>query len=214
MLFLIMTSSELYKVLSNHTIDRLPGEAAHELLSPLKKEIRSAAFNNNLAPRLSAVSILLYDIEDDPYFVLTRRHIYKGAHSGQISLPGGKQEVGDRSNLETALRETHEEVGIHPDSLELVCELTPTYIPPSGFLVFPFVLMSKVEPEFVLEEKEVKELLEIKVKDLIHPNNFRFTYMELQDGFKTRVPYFNLNGEIVWGATAMILNEFKEILIR
>lgn len=209
-----MTSLELHNILSIISFDELPGEAAHKVLSPIKTEVRLAELKKNPAPRLSAVSILLYDKNDEPYFVLTKRHVYKGAHSGQISFPGGKQEVEDKSHLDTALRETHEEVGIHPSELNLIGGLTPVYIPPSGFLVYPFVVQALSPPIFVAEEKEVKELIEVKVKDLVHLDSLKITTMNLVKGMKVKVPYFDLNGEVVWGATAMILNEFKELLTK
>lgn len=207
-----MTSSEFQFILSTLSFDQLPGEVAHQALSPLKSEVRSIELEKNPAPKLSAVSVLLYDKKDEPHFVLTKRHIYKGAHSGQISFPGGKQEQEDETHLATALRETHEEVGVHPNELSLIGELTPTYIPPSGFLVFPFVVRAATTPIFVAEEKEVNELIEVKVKDLVCPNNLKTTTMELKKGVKVKVPYFELNGEVVWGATAMILNEFRELI--
>lgn len=209
-----MTSSEFQQLLSSISFDQLPGEEAHQELSPLETDVRSNALKNNSEPRLSAVSILLYDKNDELHFVLTKRHEYKGAHSGQISFPGGKTEKSDKTHLETALRETHEEVGVHPDNLSLIGELTPTYIPPSGFLVYPFVVQATNTPKFIAEEKEVKELIEVKVMDLVRPDSLKSTMMELKKGMKVKVPYFELNGEVVWGATAMILNEFRVMLIK
>lgn len=209
-----MTSSEFQYLLSTVSFDTLPGEAAHQVLSPMTSEVRSVAFKKNTAPRLSAVSLLLYNKNEEPHFVLTKRQVYKGAHSGQISFPGGKQEDVDDTHLDTALRETHEEVGVHPTELNLIGQLTPTYIPPSGFLVYPFVVQALNEPSFFAEEKEVKEIIEVKVKDLVHPDSLQTTIMDFGNGVnKVKVPYFNLNGEIVWGATAMILNEFREIIV-
>ena len=209
-----MSTSEFQKLLSSLFFDNLPGEEAHAVLSPLKSEVRSLARLQNPTPKLSAVSLVLYDKASEPHFVLTKRHVYKGAHSGQISFPGGKQEQHDATHLHTALRETEEEIGVPSHLLTLIAQLTPTYIPPSGFLVFPFVLSLAGEPQFVAEEREVNQILEIKVMDLLHADALKITSMELIRGTRSKVPYFDLNGEVVWGATAMILNEFREVVLK
>lgn len=209
-----MSTSEFQKLLNSLSFDNLPGEEAHAVLSPLKTEVRSLARLQNATPKLSAVSLLLYDKANEPHFVLTKRHVYNGAHSGQISFPGGKKEDFDASHLHTALRETEEEIGVSSQLLTPIAPLTPTYIPPSGFLVYPFVLHLQGEPHFVAQEREVNQILEIKVMDLLHVEALKTTSMELMKGVRTKVPYFDLNGEVVWGATAMILNEFREVVLR
>lgn len=169
----------------------------------------------NKAIRKGAVMIVLYPKEEKDYFILTQRHEYNGAHSGQISLPGGKPEVEDPSLSHTAIRETYEEVGVKIKPDEIIHQLNPIYIPPSNFLVQPYLSVLDYTPTLVADPYEVKEIHEIDLLDLT-TNNIKTTSMDL--GFKkdVTVPYYKLNDKIVWGATAGILSElhyFKDLII-
>jgi 8-oxo-dGTP pyrophosphatase MutT (NUDIX family) len=161
--------------------------------------------------RISSVLVLLYPTDTDVHFPLIVRPDYPGVHSGQVGLPGGKQEPEDSSLSVTALRETQEEVGIHPSSIELLGPLTPLYIPPSGFLVHPFVGWLGRSPEFTTDPTEVASLFEVPVSRLIDPNAVSEERIRLQNGLQLTTPAFRFNDRIVWGATAMILSEFGEV---
>ena len=146
-------------------------------------------------------------------FLLIERASYKGTHSAQISFPGGKIDSSDTNLQETALRETFEEVGVLPKSIEIIRELTDVYIPPSNFLATPFIAFLEKKPEFIINY-EVKNTVEVLLEDLLNESslttvNLTTSYME-----NTNVPCFKLNGYVVWGATAMILSEIKELLKR
>ena len=130
-------------------------------------------------------------------------------HRGQISLPGGAQEKGE--NLEeTALRETKEEIGIMPGSVNMLGEITPLFIPASGFRVHPFVGWTKMAPEVTIDRNEVAALHKVKVEKLLDDSRTKQEQREIR-GFNVNVPYFHLNQLKVWGATAAILSECKDI---
>ncbi len=160
----------------------------------------------------SAVCILLYQQEDTIYFPLIERVVYKGVHSGQIALPGGKKDETDSNLIHTALRELEEEIGISHTHLEVVGKLTQVYIPPSNFLVNPVVAITHQLPQFILNPTEVQSVIPFSLKDLLDENIIKETYIELEKGLKIKTPYFDVRGKVLWGATAMILNELKHIL--
>tara|TARA_B100000795_G_scaffold82575_1_gene59849 strand:+ start:1403 stop:2032 length:630 start_codon:yes stop_codon:yes gene_type:complete len=164
------------------------------------------------APKKAAVLALFYpNSTDETVFVLTKRASYKGTHSAQISFPGGKINKEDASLQETALRETFEEIGITAKSVEVIRELTPVYIPPSNFLATPYIGCMAATPSF-LTNYEVANTIEVLVADLLNDTalskiDMTTSYMKNKD-----VPCFKLNGYVVWGATAMMLSEIKELL--
>jgi 8-oxo-dGTP pyrophosphatase MutT (NUDIX family) len=162
--------------------------------------------------RTSAVLLLLIKRENDFFIPLTERHTYEGAHSGQISLPGGKQEDQDVTLEQTALRECYEEIGLN-NHISILGQLTPVYIPVSKFLVNPYVgLYTQKTIDYNLNPSEVKSLIELGTSDLAKPELLKQTTVQTAPGIKLKTPYFDVQGKIVWGATAMILNEFKKLL--
>ena len=199
---------QLYDELQN-----LPGDIAHEKMTPYKRlNAQDAASNKDLNPRLSAVALLLYPKENDICFCLTQRPMYDGTHSGQISLPGGKMEDTDTSLKQTALRETEEEVGIAKNSIIILGELSQIYIPPSNFLVTPFVGYLDETPSFTTNH-EVDGIIEPSLKDLINSNNVTTEKVKTKYG-NFKVPAYNFNNKVVWGATALILSEFEHLIKR
>jgi 8-oxo-dGTP pyrophosphatase MutT (NUDIX family) len=165
-------------------------------------------------PRKAAVLALFYPNEkEETTFILIERARYKGTHSAQISFPGGKIDVSDTNLQATALREAFEEVGVLSKSIKVIRELTDVYIPPSNFLATPFMAYSENKPKFITNY-EVENTIEVLLKDLLNESslttvNLTTSYME-----NTDVPCFKLNNYVVWGATAMILSEIKELLKR
>lgn len=164
--------------------------------------------------RISSVLLLLHSGSKDLHFPLIVRPEYTGVHSGQVALPGGKQESGDTSLSHTALREAHEEIGIPPTAVEVLGSLTPLYIPPSGFLVHPFVGWLSEPMDFQPDPVEVATILQVGVEQLLLPENESEEYIRLSNGTQLRAPSFLLQGQVVWGATAMILSEFREVWLR
>lgn len=164
-------------------------------------------------PRKAAVMALFYpNKENKTIFLLTQRATYKGTHSAQISFPGGKLNTTDKDLETTALRETYEEVGVLPDNISIVRELTNVYIPPSNFLVTPFLGISNKRPNFITNY-EVDHVFEVLLADLL-TDTVQET-VKLTTSYMTDfpVPCYKLNGYVVWGATAMVLSEIKELIL-
>lgn len=194
----------------------LPGTPAHHKMAPLER-IKSLtpekiAFYN---PREAAVMALYYPNNKGlTTMALILRKTYKGVHSNQIGFPGGKVESSDKDLEDTALRETHEEVGVHPSLVKVVTPLTKVYIPPSNFWVYSFIGYTLKRPGFILQEEEVEALVEISVADLLNPDAVIMKSLSTSYMSDAEVPAFLLNDYVVWGATAMILSEIKDLLLQ
>lgn len=164
-------------------------------------------------PKQGGVLLLLYPIEAHLHVALTRRTQGVATHKGQISLPGGAREPGDRSLLETAMRETREELGVSPAQLQVFGPLTSLYIPPSDYCIQPYVAYVPVRPDFRPEPTEVAELLEMPLRHLLDPATREEETWELR-GHPVVVPFYRLGEHKIWGATAMVLSEFEVMLTR
>ncbi len=163
-------------------------------------------------PKKAAVLALFYpNKKGETCFLLTQRASYKGTHSAQISFPGGKIEKSDKNLKETALREAFEEVGVLKDNITVVREITDVYIPPSNFLATPFIAYTNKKPNFITNH-EVDHAFDVLLKDLLDDHNITSINITTSYAKNIDVPCFKLNNYIVWGATAMILNEIKELL--
>ena len=163
-------------------------------------------------PKQSAVLALFYpNKENEAHFLLTQRASYNGVHSAQISFPGGKREQKDKDLQETALREANEESGVLIEDIELFREISKTYIPPSNFWVTPYIGTINYTPIFI-DNSEVNTFIEVKLKDLLDDTNLTTKNLTTSYMQNIDVPCFKLNGHIVWGATAMILSEIKDLL--
>lgn len=188
-----------------------PGRAAQMRMAPRPRLGDVFPLPPEIRPKEAGVLILLYPDSDDLHFFLTRRTERVEKHKGQISLPGGAQEAGE-SLAQTALRETREELGIPTAPIELLGDaLTPLYIPVSGFRATPFVAFTPMRPNVQVNETEVVEVLEPSLAMLLDESNIKEEPWTIR-GLPTIVPYFLINGHKVWGATAMILSEFRAIL--
>lgn len=190
----------------------LPGRDAQLRMSSMVR-IREL-MGNGIPPdvRQSGVLLLLYPLGAHPGIVLMLRPDYKGVHGGQISLPGGKWEPEDINVTNTALREAREEIGINPSEIKVLGNLTPLYIPPSNFLVTPVVGYQSKVPIFIPDPKEVAGIIEIGIDDFLKDDNIQKKKIKLSLGMSLKVPSYFINGHVIWGATAMILNEFREML--
>ncbi len=188
-----------------------PGFAVQQQMSPRPRPGETPPPPPRNPSREAGVLILLYLKNGELHFVLTRRTDTVAMHKGQISLPGGAREEGE-SLVDTALRETFEELGVPPDRVEILGEpLTPLYIPVSGFWVTAFVGYWRDEPVFGPAPDEVFELIHVPVRALLDEGLVREEEWEIR-GQPARVPFFDLFGHKVWGATAMILSEFAALL--
>ena len=192
----------------------LPGQQAQFKMAPFERVLKSRV-PENFVPKQSATLTLFYLIEEKPHFTLILRNSYKGVHSAQIGFPGGKKEETDVDLRATALRETEEEIGVNKNSIQVIGKLSEVYIPPSGFLVSPYVGYIDKYPHFNPDSREVQRIIEVSVEDLLNENCVSEKEVFVNAiGNSMRYPCFDFKGEIVWGATAMMLSELKEILKR
>ena len=192
---------------------KLPAMAAHIKMFPFERtESLKITFDEYKNPRMAAVMMLFYPKNGMTHLVLIVRNSYEGVHSGQIAFPGGKWEMEDENFSVTALRETHEEVGIHPDKMEIIKFFTPTYIPPSNFMVHPFFGICKEEVCFVPDPTEVSGIIELPLSVFLSDKIIIDATLSTSYAKNINVPAFDIEGHVVWGATAMMLSELKDVL--
>lgn len=185
----------------------LPGKQAQEIMM-VKPKLSNFNMNQKGVP--AAVLILLFPIKTGWYFFLTKRTDTLDHHKGQIAFPGGMVEKGE--DLEqAAIRETYEEIGVNIDRVKIIGSLSPFYIPVSGFEIFPFIGWLESEPKTTIHEKEVQRVFSPSINDLMSENTQK-NKEKTFSGRQVNVPYFDLEGEEVWGATSIILSEFKAII--
>ncbi|WP_439127650.1 NUDIX hydrolase [Polaribacter sp.] len=185
-------------------------EAQFKLAPELRKRYDADKIRQS-NPKKAAVLALFYpNINNQTTFLLTERATYKGTHSAQISFPGGKIDKTDANLKATALREAYEEVGLHPSEIEVIRELTDVFIPPSNFLATPFLGFVNTKPVFK-KNYEVAQTIEVLLEDLLNDNTLTTKALKTSYMNKIDVPCFKLNNYIVWGATAMMLSEIKEL---
>lgn len=189
----------------------LPGRSAQELMAPRPIDESRFAESPNRPARPGGVMVLLYPENDEIYLPLMKRPVYQGAHSGQVSFPGGKVEKSDRNLTETALRETQEEIGVPSRDIDVIGELSELFIIASNFKVFPTVGVLKAKPNFIPDSREVDRVLMPNLSELRDLNRRGVKTMHFPP-YSIESPYFDVEGEIVWGATAMILSELIHIV--
>ncbi len=184
-------------------------------MAPYQRKSAKDVVEEAVEVRHASTMMLLYPKGDEWFFALMLRPDYDGVHGGQVSFPGGKREEGE-SALDNALREMEEEIGLDRKKVKILGELTDVYIPPSNMLVNPFVGMVDFEPAFIPDAREVEKVLEVPLEDLFNDKlikNKKVQVSKYSDNpFFIEVPYFEFCYETVWGATALMLNEFKMIL--
>lgn len=189
--------------------EKLPGRDAQLRMAPENKVPDYSVFPSSTV-RNSSVMILLYFKENHWMFPLIKRPDYNGFHGGQISLPGGKCEEGDKDNWYTAVRETIEETGVR-ENIGFIGELSPLFIPRSGYMVYPQVGIVDTPPQFHPDAFEVDFLIEASISDLFRPNVVeKFSFQAGEQCVSA--PCYHMHGCRVWGATAMILSEFQTLL--
>ena len=187
----------------------LPGEESHKKMGVNYDQSIELSFSkNNSTP--AAVLILLYSEDNEIYFFLTKRTDELEHHKGQISLPGGTQE-GNEKLIDTALRETQEEIGINKTSISIIGTITPLFVPVTGFMIYPFIgySLNKLDPK--VDPVEVAAIFSVNISDLLNKENRTIEQRNIR-GYDVQVPYFKLNDYKVWGATSMILSEFRDLI--
>lgn len=207
-----MTIERIKELLQQAFIKELPGKDAHVRMAPQPLDLRRFTTTFSEPPKKSGVLLLFYPDQGAVYFPLIKRPQYPGVHSGQVGFPGGKMEPSDPDILFTALREAEEEIGINASKVEVLGRLTDLYIPASNFLVSPVVGFVPEKPSFVPEQREVARIIVTEVISLFHPEVRKQTRLAVGGGMYLDTPYFAVEEEVVWGATAMILSELIQVL--
>lgn len=193
----------------------IPGEKSHVRMAPLSRPLTSYALKTVSDVRESAVAVILYPTEWEVECILIQRPEYNGTHSGQIAFPGGKKDPDDLDLEYTARREAFEEVGVPETEGLLIGELTHVYIPVSGFLVKPFLFYHEELPPLTPDPREVAEIFSFSLSELMNESSFSTMTIKFPTGFVQKdIPCFLLNGKEIWGATALILNELRDLLLR
>lgn len=204
-----MTDTFIERLIERHA-QGLPGRPFQ-----LKKAVlaRRQIFEAPPTARQSAVLILLFPKAGEWHVVLTERvGSANDPHSHQISFPGGSLDASDESLEACALRETHEEVGILPEMVNIIGKMTDLYIPVSNFHVHPFLGWTAAPPQYVPQTTEVKDIIEAPLSILTNSDNHKKKDMDIRGMRLPDVPYFDVHGRVVWGATAMMLSEFLELI--
>lgn len=210
----MMPVDEFLSAFKRELMLALPGEKAHQKMAPSSRPISSIAVKMADKVRESAVAVVLYKNSGSIECILTQRPEYEGNHSGQVSFPGGKKDPSDLDLEETARRECFEEIGIPTDEGILLGQLTDVFIPVSSFLVKPYVIYHETLPILKKDEREVAEILSFPLFDLKKEELISTMEVHLPNGTIYRnIPYFDLADKKVWGATALILSELREILM-
>lgn len=187
---------------------KLPGERAHRLMLPQGRELFPSA--DNLSILQSSVLMLLFPNNGKLNTCLIRRPSTMRNHGGQIAFPGGKYEIKDENLIQTALRESFEEIGTDSNQVEIIGTLTPLFVQVSNFAINPFIGWSETLPQFKIDNQEVDEVFIIPVEEFLHHTSIQLKEVTTLHG-TFEAPGFYVDELFVWGATAMIISEFAEI---
>lgn len=193
--------------------EKLPGAISQFKMAPFsrKEELQKQKIPNNAIEAAVLLCLCIDNTNNSITIPFIKRCEYNGVHSGQIALPGGKKEINDKNLIETAIRETQEEIGIYSSAINILGCLTPLYIPPSNYIVTPVVAFSDKTINYCINSNEVTELIQINLFDLLNPLNVNDCNITINN--KTILaPAFLINNYCIWGATAMIINEFLDII--
>jgi 8-oxo-dGTP pyrophosphatase MutT (NUDIX family) len=200
-------------ILKNEILKGLPGTETQWQMASSDRMMRNFPGSPGVDARLAAVLILLYPENGSVHTVFMQRHIYDGVHGGQISFPGGKKENSDEDLIQTALREAEEETGVNRSGISVIGTLTPLFIPVSNMIVTPVVGWTSMKPEFNHQPEEVVFLINAELLRFLEPSIIKEKPFEIR-GKMINVKYFDYDGNVIWGATAMILYELLTIISR
>ena len=215
-----MNYKDLKSIIPKLKLSNLNSKTSQLKLAPsFRKEFIKLNSNKLLNSKKAAVIAALYpDNNNFIRLILILRNTYKGVHSNQVGFPGGRVEQDDKTLFDTAIRETFEEIGVIVEKDGLIRELQDLYIPPSNFNVYPFLVFLNQPPSFVKDYKEVKEIITIDLESLLNceisqtliPIPVKLNELNTQKD--VQVPSFKLASYNVWGATAMILSEIRDLI--
>jgi 8-oxo-dGTP pyrophosphatase MutT (NUDIX family) len=190
----------------------LPGLSSQIKMASVRRIIEGNRMKIPEDVKKGGVLVLFYPYNDKIHLVFMKRTEYPGVHSGQISFAGGAWEPEDNDMEMTALREAEEEIGVKRNLVTLIGRLSELFIPPSNFLVTPVVGYTLSRPDFKPDPVEVDKILEIPLDHLIKAETRQIKDISVYPDVKMQVPCFYAESEVIWGATAMILNELIDLI--
>lgn len=190
----------------------LPGLDAQLKMATMSRLVRDGVIVVPDDVKKGGVLVLFYPSDENICIVFMKRTEYPGVHSGQVSFPGGGWEPEDDDLIMTALREAEEEIGVDRNSVVPIGKLSELFIPPSNFLVTPIVGYVTERPDFKPDPVEVARILEIPLDHFLLEETRQVKEISVYPDISIKAPCFYVDGEIIWGATAMMLNELLEII--
>ncbi len=197
---------------NNIFLKKTKGLASQLKMAPEMRKSDIKDYKNTENIIQSAVLILLYKKKGELYLLLTKRSGKLLKHKGQISFPGGKKDISDINLRQTAIREAEEEIGLS-ENINIIGELTPLLIPVTNFCVHQFVAYIQQLPQLKINTNEVDYILEIAISDLQNSDNIKYkNFGTSTSGRYVKAPYFNIDGNEIWGATAMMISELLDAL--
>jgi 8-oxo-dGTP pyrophosphatase MutT (NUDIX family) len=203
--------NEFIRLLKAEILKGLPGTEVQWQMASSDRMLKDFPRIPGDDARVAAVLILLFPVEGEVHTVFMQRPDYDGVHGGQISFPGGKQEPSDASIIDTAMRETQEETGVDPSRINVIGTLSDLFIPVSNTVVTPVVAWTKEKPLFSHKQEEVVFLFDAEIKRFLDPSMIKTKPFVIR-GEKINVKYYDYDGYVIWGATAMILHELLVII--
>ena len=207
-----MTFDEFLQLTPKIAKVSLPATESHLKMSPVERRVQLLNHDYNLeVARDAAVMMLIYPEQNSAKIALIVRNSYKGVHSSQVAFPGGKVEKNE-TILEAALRETHEEIGVDPNEINIVRAFSNVFIPPSNFNVYPFLGFCNSQPNFIPDPREVSAMALFSLSDILDDSSMTMQKVIASYSTDIVVPAFKVDDTIIWGATAMMLQELKDVL--
>jgi len=192
----------------------LPGQVSHLKMAPANRihELKNQE-KKILNAQKSAVMLLLFNEQNKLKVIFIRRSFYVGIHAGQIAFPGGRYEDFDIEIKNTALREIEEEIGLHSENIEVIGRISDIYVPPSNFLISVFVGYLPQKPQYKIDEREVNEIIEIELSEFFKEDSIiEKEFIVPSTNSKVLAPYYKVGNIELWGASAMVMCEFLDII--
>ncbi len=204
-----LSAKDVKKHLREVSENSLPGTVAHRLMASSYRTTNPESLPANYKD--AAVLLVLSVVEGEWHLLFIRRNTYRGVHSGQMAFPGGKKESTDESLKATALRETHEEVGLVFKDTDIIANLSPLYIPPSNMNMSPFVVVTEALAAITPDPREVAAVHNIALSSLLAEANLT-SYTFQKEGLRFTSPAIKFEEQHIWGASAMVFSELVALL--
>tara|TARA_B100001109_G_C18832559_1_gene460321 strand:- start:781 stop:1428 length:648 start_codon:yes stop_codon:yes gene_type:complete len=209
-----MRFNAFYKIIDQITEMDLPGEKVQLLMAPPFREYLMEKFKRSTIKAMPAAVLCLFypnkNGEASVVFIVKKSN--SGVHSLQVGFPGGKYKKQDIDLSHTAIRETNEEVGVNQKTIKIIKSMTEIYIPPSNFIVQPYIAYTSLTPNFKPQISEIDSIFEVSLNSILNVSNQKSSIVKTSYGPNISVPSFIFKEHVIWGATAMILMEIVCLL--